>query len=82
MKQEFFMECAPLCSEKVKDALNCMGTTDSICYRNHTNIACISGSAGLWTYIDWDFFGQLSKHSTPLKTVTLHNAFHIYIMSV
>jgi hypothetical protein len=48
-----------------------MGTTWSICCRDHTKIAHISAGTGFWTYVDWDVFAHLSEYYTPLKPVTL-----------
>jgi hypothetical protein len=65
------MESTHLCDKRLKDMLKCMGTTESICYRNHTNIALISAGTGVCSYVDWDFFVQLSEYYTPLKPAPL-----------
>jgi hypothetical protein len=39
-----------------------MVTTESICYRNQ--IAHISAGSGFCSYVDWDFFVQLSEYYT------------------
>jgi hypothetical protein len=35
--------------------MKCLGTTQSICCRDHTNIAHVSTGTGFGTYVDWDF---------------------------
>jgi hypothetical protein len=61
VKREFSTECASLCDEELKGVLKCMGTTQSICCRDHTYIAHISADIGFWTYVDWDIFAHLSE---------------------
>jgi hypothetical protein len=53
-----------------------MGSIESICCRDHTNIAHISAGIFLWTYVDWDLFAHLSEYYTPLKSVNIfHNMY-------
>jgi hypothetical protein len=49
-----------LCDEGMKVVLQCMETTQSICYRNQKKIAHVSVGTCVWTYTDWDFFARLS----------------------
>jgi hypothetical protein len=65
--QEFPTECAPLYDEELMVLLKHMGTTQSICCRDHTNITHTSVGTGLWIYVDLDIFAHLSKYYTPLK---------------
>jgi hypothetical protein len=69
--QEFSTKYAPLCEEKLKVVLECMGTKRSICCRDDTNFARISAGIGFWTYVDWAFYAHLNEYCTPLKPVTL-----------
>jgi hypothetical protein len=66
-------ECAPLCDKGLKVVLKCVGTTYSICYRDHTNIAFISAGVVFWTYVyvEWDFLAYLSEHCAHLKPLTI-----------
>jgi hypothetical protein len=50
-----YTECAPLSDEELKVVLKCMGTTWSICCRDHANVSYISAGIGFWTYVEWDF---------------------------
>jgi hypothetical protein len=48
--QEFLINCTPLCNEELKVVLKCVGTTQSICCRDHTNIGHISAGIGFWIF--------------------------------
>jgi hypothetical protein len=50
-----------LCEAKSWKLLKCIGTTQSMRCRDHKNIAHVSADIGLWTYVDWDFFVNLSS---------------------
>jgi hypothetical protein len=62
-------QSAHLRDEELQVVLNCMGTTQSICCRDHTNMA-VSAGTGFCTYVDWDLFAHLGEYYTPLKPVT------------
>jgi hypothetical protein len=40
--------------DEMKVVLKYMRTMQSICCRDHMNIAHISAGIGFWTYVDWD----------------------------
>jgi hypothetical protein len=42
--------------------LICMGTRQSICCRDNTNVTLIAPGIGIWTCDDWKFFVHLSAY--------------------
>jgi hypothetical protein len=72
-KQEYSIDCAPLCNEELKFVLKWMGTTQSMRCRDHTNMGHISAGTVFWTYADWEFFAHFSEYYTTLNFLPLFN---------
>jgi hypothetical protein len=53
--------------EELRAVLKCMGTTRSICFRDHTIIAHISRDIDFCTYVDKDYFA--SENTIPPQSL-------------
>jgi hypothetical protein len=66
-------QTAPLCDEELNIVMQFMGTTCSICCREHRRITHIPAETGFWTYVEWGSFTHLSEYFAPLNPEALFN---------